>query len=137
MIISAKHSILDVWQGSDYVSRLLKLFCCVSKRGYTGKLIYAKHIYLLQTKNFPLFWVHTFNYKIQAKEKAINHLIWCFCALFYFLHSTVPDKCDKEKLYVLFVTCIKIVMGVLACAHVIAHIKWRRLTLSDKGKEML
>ena len=35
--------------------------------------------------------------------------------LFYFLHSTVPDnRCDKQKWYVLFFTCVKIVVHVLA-----------------------
>ena len=32
LTIFAKHSILDVWQGSQYAPGLLKLFCRVSKR---------------------------------------------------------------------------------------------------------
>ena len=32
MNIFAKHSILDVWEGSEYASGLLKLFCHDSKR---------------------------------------------------------------------------------------------------------
>ena len=40
----------------------------------------------------------------------------------------MPDnKYCKQKLGVLFFTCIKLVVHVLACVCVIAHIKWRRL----------
>ena len=42
LTIFAKHSILDVWQGSEYASGLLKLFCYVSKRNTQECLIYAK-----------------------------------------------------------------------------------------------
>ena len=38
--IFAKHSILDVWQCSEYASGSLQLFC----HGYVGTLIYAKLI---------------------------------------------------------------------------------------------
>ena len=51
-----------------------------------------------------------------------------FCSFFNFLHHNVSDnKCHKQKWCVLFFTCIKLVVRVLACAHAIAHIKWRRL----------
>ena len=137
MAISAKHPILDVWQGSDFDSGLLHLLCCGSK-GYTWKNWYMPNIYSLQAENFPLFWIHTWKCNIQAKEKVINHWFWCFCSLFYFLHSTVPDnKCDKQKWYVLSFTCIKTVVHVLKCTRAVSHIKWRRLPLSHKGKEML
>ena len=141
LTISAKHSILGVAQDSDYASGFLTFFAVVL-RGTHQKIdicnMYATHTYSLQTKNFPLFWGHTCKYNIQAKEKAINHWIWCFCVLFYFLHLIVPDnKCDKQKWYVLFPICIKTVVNVLACARAITHIKWRRLPLSHKRKEML
>ena len=136
MAISAKHSILDVWQGSDYTSRLLKLLCHGS-RGIHGKIDICQTYIRSKLKTFPYSEV-TWKYNIQAKEKAMNHWIWCFCSLFYFLHSTVPDnKCDKQKWYMLFFTCIKIVVHVLACAHPITYIKWRRLPLFHKGKEIL
>ena len=32
LTIFTKHAMLDVWQGSDYDSGLLQLFCCDSKR---------------------------------------------------------------------------------------------------------
>ena len=32
LTIFAKHSILDIWQGSEYASGLLKLFSQISKR---------------------------------------------------------------------------------------------------------
>ena len=96
------------------------------------------HIYLLQTKNFPLFWNHKWKYNIQAKEKVMNHWILCFCSFFYFLHSTASDnKCHKQKWYMLFFTCIKIVVHVLACTNAIAHFQWRRLSLCQRGKEIL
>ena len=59
MTISAKYSILDVWQGSDYASGLLRLFCCGSKRD-------TPNLYLIQTKNFPLFWDRICKYNISA-----------------------------------------------------------------------
>ena len=55
LTISAKHSILDVWQGSDCASGLLKLLCCGSKRDKQENW-YMPKIHLLQTKNVPLFW---------------------------------------------------------------------------------
>ena len=46
----------------------------------------------------------------------------------HFLHCNVPDnKCYKQKWSVLFFTRIKLVAHVLACARVIARIKWKRL----------
>ena len=69
----------------------------------------------------------------------INYSIWCFCSLFHFFHSNVPDnKCHRQKWHVLFFTCIKLVACVLACACAITHIKWRRLyilSLSEKSSK--
>ena len=44
VIIFTKHSILDVWHGSEYTSGFLKLFCCVSQRDTRDYLIYAQLI---------------------------------------------------------------------------------------------
>ena len=41
MAIFTKHAMLDVWQGSDYDSGLLQLFCCDSKRDKREHLIYC------------------------------------------------------------------------------------------------
>ena len=65
-------------------------FALVLRGIYTGKSIYASQTYISsQTKNFPLFWGHTWKYNIQATEEAIKHWILCFCSLFCFLYSTV------------------------------------------------
>ena len=47
LTIFTKHAMLDVWQGSDYDSGLLQLFCCDSKRDKWEHLIYAKLIKIL------------------------------------------------------------------------------------------
>ena len=53
--IYAKNSILDIWQGSDYVSGLLKLNCHGSKiHGYTRMFIYALLIILFTPKLSPV-----------------------------------------------------------------------------------
>ena len=45
--------------------------------------------------------------------------------LFHFLRSIVPgNKCNKQKLCMLFFTLIKLVVSVLPCMCVTAHIKW-------------
>ena len=44
LIVFAKHSILDVWQGSECASGLLKLFCHDSKKDTQESLIYTKVI---------------------------------------------------------------------------------------------
>ena len=66
-----KKSILDIWQGSEYASELLRLNSGGCKiREYTGRLVHAKLITIisLQTKNFPLFWRHSWKYNIQVNE---------------------------------------------------------------------
>ena len=109
MTYSAKDCILEMFHRVlimplDYLS-------CFAKRE-TPENWYMPNIYLLQTKNFPLFWGHN----IQAKEKTINH--WIRYSLLYFFHSNVPDnKYNKQKWYVLFFTCIKIVVHMLSCSH--------------------
>ena len=59
------------------------------------------------------------------KNNQILNLV--FCSSFYFLRSNVPDKkFHKQKWYLLFFTCIKVVAHVLVSTVAIAYIKWRR-----------
>ena len=54
----------------------------------------------------------------------------CFWSSIHFFHFNVPEnECHKQKWCVLFFTCINKVASVLARAHAIACIKWRRLTI--------
>ena len=56
-----------------------------------------------------------------------------FLSFFHFLLCNAPDnKYYKQKWDMLFFTCIKLVAHVLACAHAISHIKWRRLQTKKK-----
>ena len=120
MTISAKHSILDIWQGSDYASGLLKLFCCGSKRD-TPENWYMTNIYIrFKLSIFPYSEVAYVSKTFKLKKRQSTMEFGVFCALFYFVHSTLSDnKCDEQKWYVLFLTCIKIVVHVLACARAI------------------
>ena len=83
---------------------------------------------------FPLFWIHTSKYKIQANErltkiKKNDQLFNLTFPTFHILHSNGPDKkCHKQKWHVLSHTHQT---SVLACARAIARIKWRRLVLAE------
>ena len=58
-------------------------------------------------------------------------LLLCFI---FFIPSNVPDnKCHRQTWIMLFFTCIKLVVHVLACA--IAYIKWRRLETQGRNNE--
>ena len=50
LTIITKHSILDVWQGSEYASGLFKLFCHHSKRDTQESQIYA-NVMIVWTPN--------------------------------------------------------------------------------------
>ena len=79
-----------------------------------GRLIYAK-----------LIMIFTPNWEFSLVQ--MSYMV-VFCSFFHFLRYNVSDnKCHKQKCCVLFFTCIKLVVCVLACAHAIGHIKWRRL----------
>ena len=133
MIVFTKHSILDIWHGSEYISGSLKLFCRGCQRVLRIVWYMPNWLYSIHSKLwiFPKFRRHTWKYNIQAKKrltKVKEKLIWCFLSFFHFLHCNVPDnKCYKEKWGVLFFTRIKLVARVLSCARVIARIKWKRL----------
>ena len=137
--IFAKQSILDVWQGSEYASRLLKLFCPGSKRDTQKCLLYIKLI-IVFTPNlefFPYSEVIQYMVNIQANKSITkikeNYSIWCFWSLLNLFHSNVPaNKCHRQKWCVLFFTRIKLVACVLACVHAITRIKWRRLLLPER-----
>ena len=136
MTIFAKQSILDVWQGSEYASGLLKLFCPGSRKDTQECLLYIKLIIVFtpHLEFFPYYEVIPYmeaqqaNKSITKIKKMINYSIWCFWSLFHFFHSNVTDNtCHRQRWCVLFFTRIKIVVRMLACARVIARIKWRRL----------
>ena len=106
--------------------------------GYSGLLDICQTDYGIhsQLRIFPLIRSHAWKYNIhvnkgyQRSKKNDNYSIWCFWSFFHFLHSNAPDnKCYKQKRDVLFFTRIKLVARVLAYAHVIARIKWKRLYL--------
>ena len=56
----------DVSQSSEYVSELLKMFYCGSKRDIGERLIYDKVILSVYSKlrTFPVFWSDTWNFNI-------------------------------------------------------------------------
>ena len=62
----------DVWQSSEYASGLLKLFYRGSERDTGERLIYDKMIEYVHSKlrTIPVFWSHTWNFNIQANERA-------------------------------------------------------------------
>ena len=137
MTVFAKHSISDVWQSSEYVSGLLKLFCHSSKRDTQEYLLYIKLI-IVFTQNFSLILKShsTWKYNIQAKESitkikekpSIIQFIQFDAFVFYFafFHFSVPNnKCHRQKWHVLLFTHIKLAV----CLPDIAHIKRRRLDL--------
>ena len=106
MPIFAKHFILDVWQGSEYYSGLLKLFYRGSKRDKQESWYRPNWLqYSLQMKNFPLFWSHAWKYNIQAnkrltkiKEKRSTIKLNVFVLTFIFFHLNVPDnKCQNKS----------------------------------------
>ena len=116
----------------------LTLFCPGSKRDTPELLMYIKLI-IVFTPNLEfspnseviqyMEVQHSSEWKYNNDQrKMINYSVWCFWSLFHFFHFTVPDnKCHRQKWCMLFITCIKQVVCVLAYAYVIAHIKWRRL----------
>ena len=69
--IFAKHSILDVWQDSEYSSGLLKLFCPGSR--YMGMLAIISADYSIHSKLriFPLFWSHTVHGSTTFKQTKV------------------------------------------------------------------
>ena len=74
MTIFAKQSILDVLQGSEYASGLLKLFCPGFKRDTQESLLYIKLI-ILFTSNlefFPYFEVIPYVEVQHSSERKYN-----------------------------------------------------------------
>ena len=72
MIIFAKYSILDTWQGSEYTSGLIELLCNDSKRDTQEGWYLHKTHYSIQTKLriFPyLFWSQTWKCNIHANGR--------------------------------------------------------------------
>ena len=139
LTLFAKHSTLDVWQGSENAFGLLKLFCHGLQRDTLKCLIYAKLI-ILFTNNFPFFLNSYMEVQNSSKQKVnkdhrkkINYSISCFWYFFHFLHTNVlENKYNKQKWHMLFFTCIKSVAHKLPCADLIACIKWKRLQTRSK-----
>ena len=99
-------------------------------------LIYAKLIIIftpnLEFSPYPEVIHGSTTFKLtkgwQWLRKNDNYSTWCFWSFFHFLYCSVPDnKCYKQKWGVLYFTCIKLVVRVLACARAIARIIWKRL----------
>ena len=82
MAISAKHPILDVWQGSDFDSGLFKLLCCGSK-GYTWKDWYIPNIYSLQTFPYSEFTHGSATFKLKKKWSTIDFDVSVLCFIFF------------------------------------------------------
>ena len=123
LTIFAKQFILYVWQGSEYASGLLKLFCPGSKRDAQECLLYISLIIVFTPNKIQVNRSIT---KIKEEWSIIQFDAFDLC--FIFFHSNVPENnCHRQKCCVLFFTCIKLVVCVLVCACAIARIKWRRL----------
>ena len=116
----------------DYLS-----FSVVLKRIHRSIDIYqTDHSIHSKLRIFPLFSSHSWKCNIQTNERLTKvKAKWSpiqfdvfDLSFIHFLHSNVPDnKSNEQKWHVLFLTLIKLVAHVLACASAVARIKWRRM----------
>ena len=114
MTIFTKQSILNVWQSSECISGLLKLFCRGSKRDTRERLMYAKLIILftsnLEFPSYPFnlkkFWkkysevIHgstTFKLIKRLKKKKITVQFDVFKFSFTFFIAMVQTVSDINK----------------------------------------
>ena len=98
--IFAKHSILYVWQSSEYSSGLLKLFWRGFKRDTREHLIYAKLImvFILDLAFSPYFDSYRkYNTEANGSLTKMNSSIWCSWSFCHFLHSNVPANNVMNK----------------------------------------
>ena len=132
MTISTKHSILDVWQSSDYAAGLLKLLCHGSREIH-GKTDICQTYIPSKLRTFPYSEVTHGSriFKLKKSQWTIEFDVFVLCFVFFIPLSQTISAISRNG------TCIKIVVHVLAWAHAIALIKWRRLPSSHKGKEIL
>ena len=85
LTIFTKHSLLDVWQSSEYASGLLKLFYPGSKRDTREYLLYIMLI-IVFTQNFSLIW----KYNIQANDA------FALCFIFFIPMSQIISVIDRS-----------------------------------------
>ena len=132
MTTSAKHSILDVLHRSDYASGLIKLLCHGS-RGIHGKTDICQTYIRSKLWTFPYSEVThgSATFKLKKSQWTTEFDVFVLCFIFFIPLSQTISATNRNGI------CIKIVVHVLACAHAIAHIKWRRPPSSHKGKEIL
>ena len=130
LTIFAKHSILDVWQGSEYASGLLKLFCPGFKKDTREYLLYIKLI-IVFTQHFSLILksYSTWKYNIQANESItkikekwtiIQFDAFVLCFIFFIAMPQTISVIDRSGMC--HFLHIKLVAHVLVCAHAIACI---------------
>ena len=126
-----------MFNSSECASGLLSCFAVVV-RGIYGKVDIYQTVYSIHSKLkiFPYSKVihgSTIFKLTKGQQKLKNKLnfIILLNVMFLFFHlllSNIPDNnCHKQKWRVLFLTRIKLVARVLACAFAISCIKWRRL----------
>ena len=130
------------------VSGLFKLFYPGSERNTLECWLYIKLtiIFAPNLEFFPSSGViySTWKYNIQVnesitkiKEKWSIIQFDAFDLSCIFFYSNVPDnKCHRQKWCVLFFTCFKLVVRMLACVHAIARIMRRRLLLMPITKKI-
>ena len=134
MTIFAKHSILDVWQGSECASGLSKFFCRDSKRDTRESLIYIKLI-MVFTPNLEfspysevIYGITTFKltkgYQRLKKNKwsTTQSDVFGLYLIFFIRMSQAVSVVNKSGVCYFF-TRIKLVARVLACACAMARIK--------------
>ena len=100
LTISAKHSILDVWQGSDYASGLFKLFCCGSKRD-TPKNWYMPNIYIrsrLRLFSYSELTHISTTFKLKKRQSTIKFGVFVLCFIFFIRLSQAISVINRNDM---------------------------------------
>ena len=84
LTIFAKHSILNVWQGSEYAFGLLMLFCYGSKRDTQECLIYTK-LFIVFTPNSDFSHYSEVIHGSTTFKVTKAHDVWYFCSFILFI----------------------------------------------------
>ena len=84
MTISAKHSMLDVWQGFDYASGLLKLLCH-GFRGIHGKTDTCQAYISSKLRTFSYSEVThgSTTFKLMKRQWTIGFDVFALCFIFF------------------------------------------------------